>query len=1019
MWFGTQDGLNKYDGYQIKIFKNDPTNPNSISCSDITTLRQVSPSLILVGTKEGLNFFNPVTEKFTVLQKVDRRLNSNINCIFKIDDDNALVGTNGGLFILNFSSRTIKNPFFKIEEQVVIKCIESVNDEIYIGTVDHGLWHLTKKKSLEKVEIKQSEYYSVNLQELNTITHIGTYSGKIYLGTFGHGIFKVDRNFEVEKKISFSKQDEVSNYIKDFVIRNSKIFVASSWGILVYNMLNDHVDFYTKQESQLALNANSGNCIYSDKENNLWIGTDLGGVNIAFFRSQKFPLSTENYETRFQNIFAFCEGQNGSVILGGVKTLEELNYETGSVKRLNSTFPNEHVLCVQKESENILWIGTNGNGLIRYDKKSNKSKYFLKNEWGGTIVCLLKEGNYLYAGSIGDGLFKIDLQNLEITQFAEKDGLEYLTINTIFKDSKGKVWLGTSEGGLIKLSGFDSNGKLNIEKIYSNRGKLGEIASNMVLGINEDKAGFIWAATTSGLSKLLTNGTFHNFYSKDGLENTYLYSILKDSVSNFWMSSNSGIIRFDPSRNEKEIIFKNYNIKDGLINIEYNMGAAMLASSGLMYFGGNKGFNVFRPSSIKDNLHTPHPYVISYKRSGNDVVTDSLISYKKHLNLSWTENFFQFELVAVDYTDPSKNKFRYKLEGYDKDWSSPSNVRYVSYTELPGGEYTFKLKAANNDGIWNEQPYELYITVVPPFWKTKWFYVLVFIALVTLVYFYTQFRTRAIKRENRILENKVAERTKELEEKNRDITGSIVYAKRIQEAILPSKEVIFSKLNNAFILYQPKDIVSGDFYWFAEENGHKIFAVVDCTGHGVPGAFMSMIGHNLLHQIVLEKGLTEPGDILNHLHKGVQDALRQGHNEINTNDGMDVSIISINDKKKVVKWAGANRPLVLVDKNGQLFKYDGNKFPIGGAQYDVNRVFLTRTVEATPGSMAYMFSDGYPDQFGGEKGKKFMLKRFHDLLMEIHLMSAENQRNYLKNEFEKWRNNHEQVDDVLIVGIEL
>lgn len=1019
MWFGTQDGLNKYDGYQIKVFKNDPTNPNSLSCSDITALKQVKSNLILVGTKEGLNFFDPVTEKFSAMQKADRGLNSRVNAIFKLDENTALIGTDKGLFILNFSNRTIKNPFFKTDEQVSVKCIESYNNEVYIGTMEKGLWRLNKNNALEKIDFVQSEYFPVKIDELKTIMHIGSYSGKMYLGTYGNGIFKVDRNFEIEAKISFFKQDEMSNYIKDFVIRDSKIFVASSWGILVYNMLNERVDYYTKQQAPLTLNSNAGNCIYSDKENNLWIGTDLGGVNIAFFRSQKFPLSTENTEKQLENIYAFCENGTRSVFLGGIKTFHELNLETGNVQAHNKDFPKEHILCIAKESENIFWLGTNGGGLIRYDKSNKKSKTFLNKESGSTINCLKLDGDYLYAGSAGEGLFKINVQSFEQTQFTEKEGLEYLSINTIFKDSKGKVWLGTSDGGLIKLSGFDANGKLSVEKTYSNKGKLGEIASNTVLDINEDKRGNIWAATSSGLSKLLANNTFYNFYSKDGLANTYLYSILKDSTSNFWMSSNAGIIRFDPMRAEKEITFKNYNIKDGLINIEYNKGAALAAESGMMYFAGNKGFNAFRPTSIKDNLHTPKPYVISYKRSGNDVETDSLMAYKKHLSVSWADNFFQFELVAIDYTDPSKNIFRYKLEGYDKDWSAPTNVRYVSYTQLPGGNYTFKVKAANNDGIWNEQAYELHITVVPPFWKTKTFYVLIILLGFTLIYFYIQLRTRAMKKENKVLENKVAERTKELEEKNRDITGSIVYAKRIQEAILPSKDTIYQKLNKVFILYQPKDIVSGDFYWFAEENGHKIFAVVDCTGHGVPGAFMSMIGHNLLHQIVLEKGITEPGDILNHLHKGVQDALRQGHNEINTNDGMDVSIIAINDTKKEIKWAGANRPLVIINKSGELTKVDGNKFPIGGAQYDVNRHFTTRNVTVNEASMAYMFSDGYPDQFGGDKGKKFMVKRFHDLLTEIHLMGAEEQRLYLKNEFEKWRMNHEQVDDVLIVGIQI
>jgi serine phosphatase RsbU (regulator of sigma subunit) len=218
-------------------------------------------------------------------------------------------------------------------------------------------------------------------------------------------------------------------------------------------------------------------------------------------------------------------------------------------------------------------------------------------------------------------------------------------------------------------------------------------------------------------------------------------------------------------------------------------------------------------------------------------------------------------------------------------------------------------------------------------------------------------------------------------------------------------------------LYQPKDIVSGDFYWFAEKKDFKILAVVDCTGHGVPGAFMSMIGHNLLHQIVSEKGIIDPAEILNNLHKGVQEALRQGQNEVNTNDGMDVSLIAINDITKVVKWAGANRPLITIDSTGEFLKFDGNKFPVGGAQLDINRVFTTQEIKLKNSAMAYLSSDGYADQFGGEKGKKFMVKRFHELLCQIHLYSPEEQKAQLLKNFDQWRQNHEQVDDVLIVGV--
>jgi serine phosphatase RsbU (regulator of sigma subunit) len=446
-------------------------------------------------------------------------------------------------------------------------------------------------------------------------------------------------------------------------------------------------------------------------------------------------------------------------------------------------------------------------------------------------------------------------------------------------------------------------------------------------------------------------------------------------------------------------------------------------STGELAFGGSTGIDIIDPAKVNTFTHPPPVFLLGYKRNGKDVITDTTIAYKKHLQLDWRENYFQFEFGALfqtpshDFRAQNNNKFKYILEGYDKAWSEPSNIRYVSYTELPGGEYTFKVTAANNDGIWNPEPFYIHITVVPPFWKTLWFYILVSVFGLAAIILFTQYRTRAIKKENRILENKVAERTRELAEKNRDITSSIQYAKRIQEAILPTKQHFHNAFKNAFILYKPKDIVSGDFYWFGVKNNHKIFAVVDCTGHGVPGAFMSMIGYNLLNQIILEKGITEPADILNNLHNGVQNALKQGSAEVNTNDGMDVSLISVSELTGTITWAGAFRPLVIVRAAGQVEKIDGNKFPVGGAQLDYARQFLSQQISVESNDTLYMFSDGYADQFGGEKGKKFMVKRFHDLLREIHRQSMPEQHAELERVLEQWRGGLEQVDDVLIAGI--
>ncbi|MDX2173932.1 MAG: two-component regulator propeller domain-containing protein [Bacteroidota bacterium] len=1015
MWFGTQDGLNKYDGYQVKVFKNDPTNPNSLSSSDITCIKQLRRDLILIGTREGLNFFNPITEKFTAINNI-KGLDVKINCIAKFDSLNAIIGSDNGLFLVNLITKKVDILTFPIDDKVSVKSILCTKNRYYLGTKEKGLWVINKRK-LERVNLIKPEYLSFNLEELDAINDMKEYAGKLYIGSKENGIFKIDlNNNEIEEKITFLSDTKNSNSIRRMDINNNKIYAATGNGFVIYNLLSKKYSLAVNNSKETSISNNLLRYVFVDKDENIWLGTEMGGVDVSFKQTQKFPQNDLDEDYVLKNIYSFLEF-NSNCFVGGENLLKQ--YNTTSKKEMGNLvkiLEGNYALSIFKEDENVLWVGTYGKGLIRYDSKTKKSLKVLNEKLGGTILNLKSNSNYLYACSVGDGLFEINLKTLEFKNYSLNEGLPSPSINTMFKDSKNNIWLGMIDGGLVKLKDFPNGKKLEISQIYKNDKKRNQIASNTILALNEDKNGVIWVATSAGLSKLYPNNTFVSFYEKDGLPNTYLYSILKDSLNQFWMSSNNGIIRFNPSLPEKEIIFKHYTAKDGLANTEYNIGAAYLSEKGTMYFGGANGFNAFNPNAIKDNLTPAKTYIVSYKRSGKDVEIDSLINYKKHLKLSWRENYFQFEVVALDYTDPSKNKFSYKLEGYDNDWSAPTNVRYISYTELPGGEYTLKIKASNNDGIWNENPYEINITVVPPFWKTTWFYVLVGIFGSAGVIAFTQYRTRAIKKENKILENKVAERTKELAEKNKDITSSIEYAKRIQEAILPSKEVIFKKLQKAFILYKPKDIVSGDFYWFAEKNGFNIFAVVDCTGHGVPGAFMSMIGHNLLHQIVLEKGVTEPGEILNNLHKGVQESLRQGQNEINTNDGMDVSLIAVNYKDKIVKWAGANRPLVLINSVGEYLKFDGNKFPVGGAQLDINRQFTTHQINVT-NAMAYMFSDGYADQFGGEKGKKYMVKRFNDLLSVIYHTSPENQRSELEKSFEQWKINHEQVDDVLVVGI--
>lgn len=258
-----------------------------------------------------------------------------------------------------------------------------------------------------------------------------------------------------------------------------------------------------------------------------------------------------------------------------------------------------------------------------------------------------------------------------------------------------------------------------------------------------------------------------------------------------------------------------------------------------------------------------------------------------------------------------------------------------------------------------------------------------------------------------------------VDEKNKDITDSINYAKRIQTAILPSIEDIQINLPNSFILYQPKDIVSGDFYWYAEKNNQLIIAVADCTGHGVPGAFMSMIGNDILTQIVIEKGITEPNLILTQLHDGVKKSLKQDNQISNTKDGMDISVIAFNKNDfSKIKFSGALRPLWLVKNNTtEIIEYKGDKHSIGGAYSDLSRAFTTHEIALSKGDSIYLSSDGYADQFGGQDGKKMMTKNMKKFISSIQALTMNEQKKELENSFHTWKANREQVDDVLIFAV--
>ncbi|HIO73054.1 MAG TPA: hypothetical protein EYN38_08140 [Flavobacteriales bacterium] len=454
---------------------------------------------------------------------------------------------------------------------------------------------------------------------------------------------------------------------------------------------------------------------------------------------------------------------------------------------------------------------------------------------------------------------------------------------------------------------------------------------------------------------------------------------------------------------------------------------------GVTWLGGPEGLFRYDSKVDKDYKQTYYSLIRKVTVGVDSVVFwgahydyDGNVNLKQHAvhvpTLPYDLNSIEFEFAASNFQTGSTVKFSYFLEGFDKSWSDWNDEAKKEYTNLPEKEYKFKVKAI--DTYDHESVEAVYaFTIKPPWHRTLWAYIAYVLAFIAFVYAAITVSTRGLQK---IIKEKTADivaQKEVIEEKNKDITDSINYAQKIQEAILPSHEDITKHLPENFILFKPKDIVSGDFYWFSERDGKALIIAADCTGHGVPGAFMSMIGNSLLNEIVNEKGATQPAEILQKLKEGVIKSLSQTGEAGTQKDGMDIALCAFDMANLKLEFSGAYNPLFRI-RNGELEETRSDRMPIGVYSDDGGKVFTNYPMDMEKGDMYYFFTDGFVDQFGGPKGKKFMGKRFKALLMELHQLPMNEQSRKLDEVIEDWKahvmgdgNTYEQMDDILIIGV--
>lgn len=1047
LWIGTPDGLCRYDGYQFVVYANNPLdstsicnnyiysivddckgnlwvgtrlglsrfqkstgkfknyfsdshNPNSIASNRIYSVYRDKQGMIWVKTLETLHLYNPLKDHFIRYSHYNDlfTLPSDAESFPVLEDSQGRlwVGTKDGLMLfdkqLTIFRRFVNDPLntFSLSSNRILSIFEDSYGNLWVGT-DDGLNKFNPKAN------QFTRYYckpgsSASLPG-NAIEYIGEDSaGFLWIATDG-GLCKLfsDGHFElVNNLVNNDKKINLVRVSAIFRDKSNVLWIGSQIGLVKWNPYGARFKGYSKDINGNALFSNNIIASIFEEKGVAWVGTRGGGLhlfnpksgeNIKFSKEVTGCGLTNNY------IRAIFKTGKGEVLVGTRNGLflynstskRFVNYFDAKSIYVSDVFRNNTIYSMDEDKEGNLWIATQ-TGLHCVKKTGLVSLYSRRRD------SLSLSGNEVY---------------------------------DVMVDSNGKIWAATSSGLDCITANVSKVTHFQRAKKYTGT----ELISDEILCLHEDSNGFIWIGTSSGLHRYNPGTNQFKLYTElQNLPSKVINAIEEDYNGRLWISTNKGLVMLNPVTN----LVRSYTTSDGLLSNEFNVGVSYRSSSGAMYFGTSAGFNCFNPDSIPINSNVPK---LSFTRIG---IMGSqgieIVNPDGHSKIKIPYDFktLTIEFSALDFNHPEKNLYRYQMLGLDDKWMEIGNKHSATFTSLEEGTYNFKVIGANSDQIWSADPISLKIQITAPFWRSKVAYIVYTSLAVILLLVYLNHRNKNLKRINKLLRERemvmaeLQDQKEELMLNNKSMTDSINYAKRIQDAILPSIDTFKTLLPDSFILFMPKDIVSGDFYWINETKNKTFVAVVDCTGHGVPGAFMSIIGMELLRNITNVEGIDDAAEILNRLSISIHETFTAGvkHTEdgIKVKDGMDVAFCVLDKEYNILQYSGAFSNLFLLH-DGKIIEFKGDRYSVGMASETGHLLFSSYFIPIQPNDMIYIFTDGYVDQFGGTDGKKLKFRRFRHLLLNIYRMPLEAQRKYLYDSMLEWRGDNEQVDDILIIGI--
>ena len=986
MWFGTNAGAVKYNGREMKTISDLQGLPDN----SVRAINQDSAGIIYIATSKGIAIY----DRDTIVDLLFK--NSEFHSIY-IDKFNTkwFVGNNGIYLLSQYGSQRNLNKEFPLLPASVY-CIEE--------------------------DFRSGDKY------------FATSGGVYYYSTDSNQLFRL------------TKDDCYSL----FVDKNDSIWISTKKGLFIGSIEDLKTGFYEKRSQNLSKILNFPNNIIkkisTNKYGSVWLVTDSKIMQVLS-TDQTPVIYGQEAGLKNNSILSFLIDKEDNIWVGFSGGLQRLSNKKG-LRNFHPNTINSYIYSIIQDSKARLWIASN-NGVYYYDNKLINFTSKLDGEHEKFVIGKLPDNNLLFASS--QGLFEVNPNTLEIVRKRIFDQILF-SLENIFISSKGEIVLLTGiNGAIYYFSDFLAPIVTIMEKRSSNIFQFiewnGRIIGGISGGMVELKDGIlksiakidcnvwslysendiIWIGTDQGLG-FTANEDFSNIRFYPVGNNTVIKSITPAKNKNYlWLGTNKGFSYYD--KNSAEVEFT-IDSKDGLSGDEITPAGLFLDQKDLLWIGTYHGISNFNLRAKTSFTHAPSCYIESILVNGIKTESQTGKSFRHN------QNNFTFEISALSFSDEESIEYEFYLRGTGNRYSSYHKGKEFKayYSNLPPGNYDFIYKAKGKNNIWGYA--EKFEFTIHTAWYNTWaFRILIALILVFSGWTFYSVRIRRIEAQKKKLEQLIKERTRELEDANaeieaqrdlatnqrdqigaqkKEITDSIYYAERIQRSLLPQAAFLKKLLPEHFILFKPRDIVSGDFYWVNEKSGKVYISAADCTGHGVPGAFMSMLGISFMNEIVSKKEETGPEEILNQLRKYIIKALKQEGQDGEGKDGMDMSILVFDKEQKTLCFAGANNPLYFI-REGNLQEIKADKMPVG--IHEKMNSFTRHTFDIQRGDTFYIFSDGYADQFGGAKAKKFMYSNFKQLLVTIQTKSMREQGKILEDTLESWKGDVEQIDDIIVIGL--